>query len=822
MTFRNRIFITVVLLCHLFLMPVLVISQLQPEDAENPPAQAGANFPADVQDNGDQATIKAREQEKQGNVYTLRGDAEIDYRNYVLRADRMTYDADSGTVTLSGNVVLDGGGHDEHITATHGTYNIHTESGKFYDVVGSTGAKLRGRTIVLTTSTPFSFTGAEVEKVGRDKFIVRNGRVTSCTLPKPKWVFDAHEVEVVAGENAKIYHSTFRLFGLPVFYFPYVQHPVERLARQSGFLLPHIGNSTEKGFTIGEAFYWAMSRSADATIGTEYFSRRGWAQNGAFRWKPSDNAFVNLTYFGVLDRGSPITQTIFVPGVGESTVNNNPGGEEVRLNGETKLPLKFRAVTNIDYLSQFLFRAVYAERFSEAINTEVKSVAFLSRTEDGYSINGMTSRYQNFQSTQPGDVITIVHAPSGEFSSVDRKLGHSPFYWSFNNATEGLSRREPGFVTNNVVGRFDVQPNISLPLVWKGWSFRPELSLRDTYYTQRRLPGPANSIGTPIDEAINRRALDTSFEVRPPALAKVFDRTFLNHKIKHSFEPRFNYRLVSGVNNFQEIVRFDYRDILANTNEIEYGFVNRFFSKRLPKPGCETASDIEADDDKKTDATAAQTDCATPQSREFLSWEIAQKYFFDPNFGGALIPNRPNVFTTTVDFTGIAFLTEPRRFSPIISRLRVNTGSRSDLDWQFDYDTVNGRISSSMELATFKVAREIGFSAGHAFLQAPGEAVVSNSLLAPSKFNQFRMQLNYGSLSRRGLNAAALVGYDVNLKFLQYAAVQTTYNWDCCGLTFEYRRYNLGTVRDESQYRFALTLANIGTFGTMRKQERLF
>jgi LPS-assembly protein len=802
------------------MVPALLISQLRPQPRSTQDLAGAGSAPAE---RGEEVTIKAREQEKQGNVYKLRGEAEVDFRTYVLRADEVTYNADTGDVTLTGHVVLDGGPHDEHVTASHGTYNINTDSGKFYDVVGSTGAKMRGRGVMLTSSNPFSFTGAEVEKVGRDKFIVRSGRVTSCTLPKPKWTFNAQKVEVVAGENAKIYHSTFRMFGVPVFYFPFVEHPVERLARQSGFLIPHIGSSTIRGFTIGDAFYWVMNRSMDSTLGAEYYSRRGWAQRAEFRWRPSETAFLNVNYFGVIDRGAAITQTIFVPGAGNTSVTNNPGGEEVRLNGEANLPLGFRGVANVDYLNQFLFRVVYAERFTEAINTEVKSVGFASRTKDGYSLNAWASRYQNFQSIRPADVITIVHAPSGEFSTVDRKLGRSPFYWSFDAATEGLSRRQPGFVTNDVVGRFDIEPNISLPLRWKGWSFRPELSLRDTYYTQRVIPLSTGALA-PISDPINRRALDAAFEIRPPALGKVFDRTLFNHKIKHTIEPHFKYEVVSGVDNFKQMLRFDERDVLADTNEIEYGIVSRLFAKRVAKPGCESAAE------KKAAETQGETDertekkrkgCQASNSREIVSWELAQKYFFDPTFGGALIPGQRNVFTTTVNFTGIAFLFQPRRLSPVISRLRINNGAKADLDWQFDYDTVKNRINSSIALVNFKLRENLGFSAGHAYLQTPGETGIS-STPAPARFNQFRTQLSYGNLNRRGLNAAALAGYDAFQGALQYAAVQTTYNWDCCGFSFEYRRFKFGSIRDESQYRFALTLSNIATFGTMRKQERLF
>ncbi len=830
MTFRIRIFITIALLCHLFLVPALLISQLRPQPR---PAQ---DHPAPP---GEEVTIKAREQEKQGDVYTLRGEAEVDFRTYILRADEMTYNAATGDVTLTGHVILNGGPHDEHVTASHGTYNINTDSGKFYNVVGSTGAKLRGHAVILTTSSPFSFTGAEVDKIGQDKFIVRDGSVTSCAMPKPKWTFEAKEVEVIAGENAKIYHSTFHLFGIPVFYFPFVEHPVERLARQSGFLIPNVGNSTLRGLTLGDAFYWDINRSTDATIGAEYFSRRGWAQRGEFRWRPNETGFLNVNYFGVVDRGAAITQTIFVPGVGNTQVTNNPGGEEARLNGEANLPYGFRGVANVDYLNQFLFRVVYAERFTEAINTEVKSVGFASRTDNGYSLNAWASRYQNFQSTQPGDVITIVHAPSGEFSSVDRKLGQSPFYWSFDSATEGLSRRQPTFVTNDVVGRFDIEPNISLPLRWKGWSLRPELSLRDTFYTQQGVHLTSAGIGSPIpvSDPINRRALDAAFEIRPPALAKVFDRTVLNRKIKHTIEPRIKYEMVSGVDNFKQILRFDQRDILSDTNEIEYAIVNRIFAKQVPKPGCETMPEKRGGETKDaTDETEKRTEthaeahsetqvkpgCEVPYAREIVSWELAQKYFFDPTFGGALIPGQRNVFTTTVDFTGIAFLFQPRRFSPVISRLRINNGAKADIDWQVDYDTVKDRINSSIALVNFKLTKNIGFSAGHAYLQTPLGEITTSTLPAPPKFNQFRTQLSFGNLNRTGLNAAALVGYDVFNGVLQYAAVQTTYNWDCCGFTFEYRRFKFGTIRDESQYRFALTLANIATFGTMRKQERLF
>ncbi|HXY07985.1 MAG TPA: LPS-assembly protein LptD, partial [Terriglobales bacterium] len=92
----------------------------------------------------------------------------------------------------------------------------------------------------------------------------------------------------------------------------------------------------------------------------------------------------------------------------------------------------------------------------------------------------------------------------------------------------------------------------------------------------------------------------------------------------------------------------------------------------------------------------------------------------------------------------------------------------------------------------------------------------------PQTFNQFRLLLGYGHANKPGFSAAANVGVDANLNFLQYSAVQAAYNWSCCGLNLEYRRFNLGTVRNENEFRFSFSLANLGTIGNLRRTERLF
>jgi LPS-assembly protein len=815
MNSRNRFLITAAFGCHLILAPPLVTSQLRPASAASNPSQELPNSPSALQ--YQDVNWSAVTQEKDGDTYKLHGKVEIHYGSEILYADEVTYNSKTGESIADGHVVLDGGVNDEHIQASHGTYNIRTESGRFENVTGSIGTRVRGTRLMLTSSNPFFFTGKAVEKSGPDHYKVYDGTVTTCALPHPKWEFSAHKVIVEVGGTAKIYRSTFGIRGIPVLYFPFATLPAERVPRQSGFLIPNFGTSSTKGTILGESVFWAINRSMDAHVGAEYFSKIGWAPQGEFRARPSDTSFVDLNVFSVLDR-RPSAE--------------NQGGEDIRLSAAGNFADNIRGVADIEYLSSFVFRLAFNDVFTEAVNSEVKSDAFLSNATRGFFYNASMQRYQDFESTTTSDVITILHAPSFESSSVDHQLGNSPFYWSYEAAIEGLSRSEPGFSTAPLLGRFDLSPELSLPFKLGGWSFRPEFTLRNTVYSQELVPS-ATGVGAAVSDTIDRRAVEGSVEVRPPALDRVFDGEFLGRQWKHVIEPRVVYNYVTGVSNFANILRFDERDILSNTNEVEYGVVNRLYAKRKsPQPencgqpgmpllligGPAPHSMVPWE----RQGQPTETPCNNqPQVREIVTWELAQKFFIDPTFGGALVAARSNVFTTTADLTGIAFLTQPRHVSPLISRLRIQTNSRTDIEWDADYDFKSHHVNGSTALINFH-AGPFTIGGGDAYLQLPSELGAANSASTPELFNQFRFVLGYGHTNKPGFSAATNLGWDEKQGSLQYAAVQATYNWDCCGINLEFRRFDLGTVRNENQYRFTFALANLGALGNLRRTERLF
>jgi LPS-assembly protein len=246
-----------------------------------------------------------------GSHYIADGDVVVTYKDRTLQADHLEYDEDTGEIILTGHVVATGGENGEIIRASHGSVNIRTETGRFYDVTGSvglkpaTGANGGSHRTVYANGNPFLFTGRMVVKSGPQEYYVYGGTVTSCALPKPDWLLSSAKFSVdLESGRASASNSVFHVVNIPLLWLPYVTHPVDTGDRQTGILIPEIGfNSASKGDTVGEQVYWAINRSTDLTVGTIYYSARGWEQTASFRYRGVGQDRAMARYSGLQDRG---------------------------------------------------------------------------------------------------------------------------------------------------------------------------------------------------------------------------------------------------------------------------------------------------------------------------------------------------------------------------------------------------------------------------------------------------------------------------------------------------------------------------------------
>ncbi len=777
-------------------------AQLDSPDVCAQQAPASAPEIQKVESTEDTLSIRADTQEKEKSTYRLRGHVQVAFHDAKLSADEATYDDQSGEVVAKGHVVFTDSS--AHLEADEAHYNVMTGKGWFANGQGYIQAKLRPRSRVLVSENPIYVKAARVERVDAETYTANHVRVTSCPTEAKGWSVGAHHAKLDVGDKVTARGANIRILKIPVFYAPIFVHSVAQNPRRSGFLLPNVGHSSQKGFTIGDGFFWAINPSVDLLLGVENYSVRGVGGTGRFRARPSANSDLTVDYFGVNDKGGGSLRQFRAP------------GQTVRATGQARdLFRGFRGVLDVDWLSSLAFRQTFTNNFAQAVASEIRQTGFLTKNFDAYSVNVYVSRYQNFLCSQggqsvstisaqncplnplaPGDSITIRQSPSFSISGMDKPLGGTPFYFAFEGSADGVSRSEPGFQTPRLSERLDFSPHVLLRSkpFW-GFHLTPSLGLRATRY--------GTSLARTRDP-LNRVLGEFAIDLRPPPLQKVFVGSHWGRRFKHVVEPQVRYRLVRSLNNanLRDVVRYDSVDVLAETSEVEYSLTNLIF----------TRPDVPGDSREK------------PQARELISWRMSQRYYFDPTFGGVLDPGRKFVFEPTLSLTGFAFA-QGQRLSPINSVLKFSPFSNYDTELSTDINPSGGGVRN-VGITSRIHSGPVGVALTEFFINRTAVFTTSPSTSAPvlsrASFNLLRAVTTYGDINRKGLSAALALDYNLDLRIAHQVVSQVSYNFGCLALDFEFRRFELGNLRRENQFRLALSLANIGTFGNLKPRERLY
>ncbi|HLK49515.1 MAG TPA: LPS assembly protein LptD [Bryobacteraceae bacterium] len=748
-------------------------------------------------------------QEADGKMRKLHGRAEVEGSTMLFQADDIEYNEDTGDLHATGHVFYQNFDKKERVWADRLEYNTDSEAGKFYNVHGETQPHIEARPGILTSSNPFYFEGDWAERQG-DKYILHNGFVTNCQIPSPWWTLRGPRFDIIPGERAIAYHSVFRIRGLPLFYTPFFYKSLEREPRKSGFLLPNIGHSSVRGMMVGLGYFWAINRSYDLTYRFQEYTARGEAQHFDFRGKPRAGTDYDAIVYAVRDRGVPQP----------SGPPLQYGGVNIYATGKSDLGDGWNARAQVNYTSSFRFRQNWSESFSELIGSEVQSVGFLNKNWSNYTFNLAAARLQNFQSSEietidpvtlathfETNAVTVRKLPEAQLSQrEDQLFSGVPLWYSFDSAAGLLYREEPFFTpagtlvdryqTGQFMKRVDFTPHLMSAFHFAGFHLVPRIGIDEAYYSESQAFNPSASTALNrtryqvIGTNLVRSSRDFSVDLIFPPLARVFSKkTIFGDKLKHVIEPRVTYDYIGGIgNDFTRFIRFDENDLLANTNELQLSLTNRIYAKR--------------------------GDAVT----EIFSWQLWQSRYFDPTFGGALVPGQRNTFLSTAELTPYSFLINPRSTSPVASILRISPLNGLGIEWRADYDHRQGRVVDSTVSLDYRWSK---------YFVSVGNNRVKTDPILTTPANQFRFRVGFGDPNHRGWNAGVDGVYDFdqgpnyNQARLLYSTAQVTYNTNCCGISVELHRFSFGN-RNENQFRVAFAVSNIATFGTLRRQDRLF
>ncbi|HEV2350360.1 MAG TPA: LPS assembly protein LptD [Terriglobia bacterium] len=785
-----------------------IITVLNSEFFPTPQTQQAPSIPLQFQNLKSTVTVRSDSRELTREIYYLHGHVEVTYLQFKLESDNAIYYRNTNEIIATGHVKFTD--PLAHLEADEAHYNVETGKGWFSNGHGFFHTAARPRPHVVLSPNPFFVQAQRVDRLDENTYTVEHGRLSSCRPEEKNWSLSADRARVAVNDKIVTHGALFRLMNVPLLYLPVIVTSIAPRPRQTGFLLPHIGNSTQYGFIAGDGFFWAINPSADLLLGVEDYSARGLTRSAQFRLKPSPSSDLTVDYFGINDRGFEF------PG-GQRL---QASGDSLRATGESEnVGLGFRGVLDVDMVPSLAFRQTWSSTFIQAVSAEARQTGFLTKNFDAYSIDVYASRYQNFLCTAgvlvtngvktnivcppalgsggaAGNSITIRELPSLSISRMEKQVGESPFYFSFDASADGVGRTEPGFSTGTIADRFDIHPELSARIkpFW-GFNFTPSFGFDATRYGTSLRPGQ-----TPITRIMG----DFSADLRPPSIEKIFSRKIWGYKLKHVVVPDIRYGLVraSDREDIDSIVRFDQIDLLSETNEIEFSVTNSLMARK-----------------DSPDASGQM-----PQARDLISLRLSQKYYFDPTFGGALLPGQRVVWDPTISLTGFAFA-QGRRLSPLVTVLKVAPSPTYNMELRADFNpngggVLNAGITGTAHHGPLGVSLTDFYINRTAALLTPLPPTTTLSQL--SSYHLLQTVATFGNLNRKGFSGA----YGIYYNLAQGSALQTvgqaTYNFGCFGIDFEYRRFALGALRQDNSYRVALSLSNVGTFGNLRTRERLY
>lgn len=201
-------------------------------------------------------------------LVSLTGHVEIWQGDRILRADRVTYDRNTGVAAAIGNVVLvepDG----QVAFAEYAELNNGMKDGVLRDL----RARLSQNGLLAANGA--RRTDGTINELSRAIY-------TTCNLCKenpsapPEWDIRARSA-VQDVENKKIEYTdaVVDIYGVPVFYLPFMAHPDPSQRRASGILPPAVGYNTHLGAFFELPYYWVINGQSDATVTPVLSSKQG-------------------------------------------------------------------------------------------------------------------------------------------------------------------------------------------------------------------------------------------------------------------------------------------------------------------------------------------------------------------------------------------------------------------------------------------------------------------------------------------------------------------------------------------------------------------
>lgn len=497
------------------------------------------------------------------------------------------------------------------------------------------------------------------------------------------------------------------------------------------------------------------------TLGLTWFQTLGRSYDMTFYAEASSEDYWS---FGNEFRYRPSETTA---GVASGLIVNDPveGDERWKMNWNhtsDALPFGMRGVIHVDQVSDFDFFQDFERRIDQNSRRQQVSTAYATGSWGRHSLNLLAEQRETILSTEA--VVTLRQLPEAAYRLRSTQIGDLPIYVQAQGSINGFDVDRSADYRGSY-GRADFFPQVRIPLKAFPWlSISADLSARYTYWSDSlRVPGDEEADGTSqfSGEALSRFLPIGSAAIVGPSFSRIFgvgNKT--GTKYKHVVEPRLNYNFSGDFEDLDRVARFDEIDLVRSRNLGRVALVNRLLAKKGESQG---------------------------GAREILNFELARSYSFDD----------------TQPLQQSSDRLEKSQAGPLSVLFRYVPSRSTTFQTEWYYNTLFGGVESTSTSGSF------AFGPHNVGLRWTTRNQVETGM---TQTDQWRIATSF-EIVPRALRLTSAVNFDGEAKYVPSQRHILDWKASCFGMRFEYAEFrNLSGTRNDREFRFALSLKNVGTF----------
>jgi LPS-assembly protein len=495
----------------------------------------------------------------QGQVEVIRGDTRLLADQVVLNSQTLVAEAEGGVRFITPGQVL---------TGQRMMVDLQSETGKVYD----------GQIFIQTAH--YYLRGEEISKTGRHTYLVQEGEFTTCDGKNPDWTITGEEIQVTLEGAGTARNTAFRVRDWPVLWTPWVAFPA-RFTRQSGLLVPQMGNTERDGFVYSQPWFQTFGEDQDATFTVTYLAKRGVDLGVEYRYhlSPGSKGMVMLDYLP----NDQAAQDLYEEGELAEPYDSRwwfrAKADQNLFQDTTRVMVDLDWVGDQDYLREFTFGhtgfRLTDDRFNRWFGRGLEPDTSLLRKnrvnlQRSWSSMSFNANFLYWDRSGENNDRIIQELPTLSLNATRQAVGNTGLYFQMDSVYHYYYRHEgsKGHIA-------DVTPSVALPL-----NFNNYLRLEPTVTYRPRLYSVEHDLREDTDHS--RQGLSQNWTAGINASTYVYRVFDLGSeadplKIKHGLRPFVNWSYRPELDD-EDTASLARRSV-NRSNTFAYGLNNSFTYK---------------------------------------------------------------------------------------------------------------------------------------------------------------------------------------------------------------------------------------------------